>query len=43
MTSDAGLACLLCSQLQCFSPDARWLVTSSLDHTACVWDVPAAR
>eukprot|EP00117_Sycon_ciliatum_P046757 scpid15153/ scgid33462/ WD repeat-containing protein 36; T-cell activation WD repeat-containing protein len=27
----------------CFSPDARWLVTSSLDHTACVWDVPAAR
>ncbi|KAL6074501.1 putative u3 small nucleolar rna-associated protein 21 [Balamuthia mandrillaris] len=24
-----------------FSPDARWLVTSSLDCTVCVWDLPS--
>lgn len=27
----------------CFSTDARWLITSSLDRTVRVWDLPTAR
>lgn len=27
----------------CFSPDARWLVTASLDGTVRVWDLPSGR
>eukprot|EP00948_MAST-09A_sp_MAST-9A-sp1_P003668 g3668.t1 len=26
-----------------FSPDSRWIVTSSMDHTLRVWDIPTAR
>ncbi|KAK1229779.1 hypothetical protein PQX77_001689 [Marasmius sp. AFHP31] len=26
-----------------FSPSGRWLVTASLDNTACVWDIPMKR
>jgi len=27
----------------CFSPDGNLMLTTSLDHTACIWDLNAAR
>lgn len=26
-----------------FSPDSRWLVTSAMDCTVCLWDVPSSQ
>ncbi|KAG8232513.1 hypothetical protein J437_LFUL012669 [Ladona fulva] len=26
-----------------FSPDARWLITASMDCTICVWDIPSGK